>query len=136
MSQLQRTILWVVAAAVGVSLLAYAFVSGNNCVGYQLAELPSPTKTFLATVKNNTCTESRQLQTVVEVTGAPGVTGWVFAAPLTAPNADLHSAAPVTVAWLSGTELQVAYPHGTDVQSRRESIGSVKVVYKELDRKP
>jgi hypothetical protein len=132
MSQVQRTMLWLVAAVVGVSVLAYVFVGGNNCVGYQLAELPSPTKAFLATVKNNTCTESHEMQTVVEVTGAPGVTGWVFAAPLTAPNADLHSASPVTVTWLGDTELQVAYRHGTDLQSRRETIGSVKVVYKEL----
>jgi hypothetical protein len=125
----------IAVVAIG-GVIAFLFLGHSpDCVGYQILELPSPTKAFLAKVENNTCTPSHDPQTVVEVTGGPGVTSWAFEGSAKSSKA-APSTIPVTLSWLGNAELQIAYPHGTDVRSHWESIGNVKVVYKEVEAHP
>ena len=137
MSNVVRLNLGILAAVVIAGILAYMFVNtGRNCAGYQVMQLPSPTSAFLATVENNTCTPSHEPQTVVEVAGGAGADGWAFEGSSHVFPTDPHTTIPVTLTWLGDAELQIAYPRGTEVQSRRESIGNVKLVYKGLERQP
>jgi len=121
------------------AMLAVAFVSHHvitsSCLSYDVMEVPSPTRAYQATIENSSCSPSHEheLQTVVSVSANGGQSyESVFIAPSAMPVAGSYSPMPLRLTWLGDTELEVAYPRGVKKQSRVESVGSVKVTYKEF----
>lgn len=104
---------------------AISYAIPRNCVGRQTLELLSPTKAFSAILEENNCSEQHEWQFVVKIYADSAAAGWVYVA-----------SSPASVKWLGEATLEIEYPRGTKVDSRRESIGNVKLVYKEKDSQP
>ena len=111
--------------------LAIGMHSGSSCYGSDIMEVRSPTKAYAAEVKTDTCTPSHELRTVVFLS-AYGTSTSVFIAPSAIQNAGTYSPLPLHITWLNDSELEIAYPRGTQLQSRPDLIQGVKVVYKEF----
>lgn len=142
MSRITRAIIgaFAVLGVAYVAMLLIAFVGvpeGSRCFSYHVMEVPSPTLAHVATVENNSCIQSHELQTVVYLSSAQGAlstsSAYIFAAPSAIRSGGAYTPMPLQLTWHSDSELQIAFPHGTQVQSRMESINNVKVVYKELE---
>lgn len=122
-----------------VAMLVVAFVGtpgARTCFSYHVMEVPSPTRAFRATVQNDTCSGSGELQTVVYVSGADGNSTFVFAAPAAMREAGVYSPMPLRLHWLGDAELQVEYPRGVSAASMTEKAQGVKVVYRQIEHQP
>ena len=107
---------------------------GSGCTGYPVMEVPSPTNSYLATVENDTCTPSHELQTIVFVSDGSGTKTSVFTAPTSIRDAGTYSPLPLKLTWLGDAQLQVAYPRGVEGNFKETSAGTVNVVYKQFER--
>ena len=125
-----------VAYAAMLLLLVVSPHMESHCRAYPVMEVPSPTAAYLATVENNTCTPSHELQTTVYVSGGSGPQSSVFIAPAAIRDAGTYSPLPLKLTWLGDAQLQVAYPRSVQAQSRVESVGYVNVVYKQFEGQP
>ena len=138
MSKLLRVLVGIFAAIgfAQVAMLALFFVSTHSesgCVGgAPLMEVPSPTKAYMATVEVDNCTPAHQLRTTVFLSSGQLKTSAFIAGSSALQNAGTFSPLPLRVTWLGETQLEIAYPRGTDVQSRPDLIEGVNVSYKEF----
>jgi hypothetical protein len=142
MSRITRAVVgaFAVLGAAYVAMLVIAFVGvpgGTRCFSYHVMDVSSPTSAHVATVENNSCTPSHELQTVVYLSSDKGAlhasSAYVFSAPSAVRDGGTYSPMPLQLTWHGDSELQIAFPRGTQVQSRVESIDNVKVMYKALE---
>jgi hypothetical protein len=98
---------------------------------------PSKSGRFRAEVKNEICESKNRFDTIVWLTdGIPvnlgGNTWSAFIAPST-QNVATGSYAPLRLQlmWLDDSELEIAFPAGTQLRSRPETQNGVKVTYRE-----
>ena len=136
MSKLIRVLIGIFAAigAAQVAMLTLFFFSTRSesgCIGGEVMEVTSPTRAYVAEVRTDTCSPSHELRTVVWLS-AYGTSTSVFMAPSTIQDAGTYSPLSLHITWLNDTELQIAYPRGTQLQSHPDLIQGVKVVYKEF----
>lgn len=129
-------------AVIGVAYVAMIIVVTNgfpgmkSCFSYHIMDVPSPTKAFLATVQNDTCSKTGELQTVVHVSGTSGDSRSAFVAPSAMQEAGVYSPMPLRLVWLGDAELRIEYPSGVQADSMVETVNGVKVVYRQFDSRP
>ena len=141
MSKALRIVIYVLAVFgfAQLAMLALFFVGphvGSGCAAYPVMEVPSPTTAYLATVENNTCTPSHELQTIVFVSDGPSTKTSVFMAPSALRDAGSYSPLPLKLTWLGDAQLQVEYPRGVEGNYQETSVGNVNVVYKQFAHEP
>ena len=130
--------IFAVLGALYVAMLSVAFIGippGARCISYPVMVVPSPNSTGLATVENDSCSPSHELRTVIYVSGQgfpAGTSEIVFAAPSTIRDAGAYSPLSLKLTWLDDSQLEVAYSRGTQLQSRAEVAGNVKLAFREL----
>ena len=134
---------WVVGllAFIGAAYLAMLYsaflgLPGQvSCTGYPLMEVPSPDAVYLATVKNESCSNGRGLQTIVELSGGnldANTFDSVFVAPAATQEAGSFSPMRLKLTWQGASRLEIAYPHGVQPGSRVAQVGGATIVYREL----
>lgn len=142
MSRAARAVVgaFAVLGAAYVAMLAVAFVGtpgGKRCLSYHVMEVPSPTSAYAATVENNSCMQSGELQTVVYLSSNVGTlrttSSPVFAAPSALRNAGTYSPMPLRLTWSGDAELHIGFPRGAKVQSRQDRVGEIRIVFSEFD---
>src|SRR4051794_20365035 len=110
MSKVLRVVV-VLLAVVGfayIAMLAIFFLAPRlpaNCRGYLVMEVPSPGSEYLATVDNNTCTPTHDLQTTVTVSGGLGTSGSAFIASSAIRDAGTYSPLAIRLTWLGDSQL-------------------------------
>jgi hypothetical protein len=138
MSKLTRVLIGIFAAIgfAQVAMLTLFFVSshsGSGCIGgAPLMEVPSPTRAYTATVEIDNCTPTHQLRTTVFLSSGQEKTSVFISGSSALHNAGTFSPLPLRITWLGDVQLEVAYPRGTDLQSRPELTDGVSASYKEF----
>jgi hypothetical protein len=130
-------------AGVGV-LFCLLLVSGYvsrataSCAGYPVMSVDSAAGTYRAKVENNTCDPDGALETVVMLSkigprSSDVPLGWsaFIASSTVVAGPGVYAPLQLNLHWLSDSEIEIAYPAGTNLRSRAETAHGVSVSYVE-----
>jgi hypothetical protein len=146
MKKLLRILIGVFAAVGAAYIALLLFVSfgikpEKSCMVYPVMSIAAPDGKFSAEQRQETCNYEKQTITTVQLIkndtfSLGGSKQWSV---LRAPSAQVVSKEPPTyeplrlqLAWLSNTELQISYPHGTIVTRSEGDFDGITVQYREV----
>jgi len=127
---------WVLVAVAFVgALMLWAWVGVplglpaiRPCIGHISASALSPSKQFVAELQEESCLPLFEAETIVWLRdNSNRLAASAFIANSTQETGPLK----VELAWLSESQLQISFPHGTSHKSDAHGLNSVSVIYKE-----
>ena len=131
--------LFAVLGAVFAAMLLSSFfpASGTVCSGYPVMAVASRSGTSRAEVQNDTCDPDDEVRTVVYLSRAepsksrPEKWSAFIASSVRIVGPGVYSPLQLQLRWLSETELEIAYPAGTQLRSRAGVANGITVSYRE-----
>lgn len=124
-----------------VGLVAVAsFLAERTCTVYPIGTVTSPNGKWKAEQTQEVCNDNNQAITAVWVSdnksGSLGKKFSAFRAISSQPTSTTSTSKPLDLqlVWLSDSQLQIAYPKGTELQHKERTEGDVTIKYLELSR--
>jgi hypothetical protein len=122
-----------------VLLISGHFVGAEtSCNGYPVMVVNSKAGGYRAEVQNDTCGADGSLSTVVMLSKvgpgagtAPEKWSAFIASSTVLAGPGVYAPLQLQVRWLSDSEIEIAYPIGTQLHSRAEAAHGVSVIYRE-----